>query len=109
MEDRMLYRLPSRETAPQKKGYPALPRETAIQRRARAAKPNRKPKVSLEQQISLFRRVEEVRDRIAGVMLRYPKLTAGIIPPPTEEVRLSLFEKTAQWAVSLEDLFLLSL
>ena len=84
----------------------AKPRETGPQRGAAAAKPKRTGKTALIDQVRLFQRVEEARFRIARVMVRYPGLTATVIPALTEKARLNLFAKTAEWALTVQDLLL---
>jgi RNA polymerase sigma factor (sigma-70 family) len=74
--------------------------------RSDAAKPELARRTTSEEQVRLFQRVEEARFRIARVMLRYPELTATLIPALTEKARLSLFAKTAEWALTVQDLVL---
>ena len=84
----------------------AKPRETGSQRGATAGKPKRTGKTALIDQVRIFQRVEEARFRIARVMVRYPGLTATVIPALTEKARLNLFAKTAEWALTVQDLLL---
>ena len=81
-------------------------RETGPQRGAAAAKPKRTGKTALIDQVRIFQRVEEARFMIARVMVRYPGLTATVIPALTEKARLNLFAKTAEWALTVQDLLL---
>jgi hypothetical protein len=74
--------------------------------RSDAAKPKPARRTTSEEQVRLFRRVEEARFRIARAMPRYPEVTATVIPALTEKARLSLFAKTAEWALTVQDLVL---
>ena len=120
MEDRMPYpfapqdieapkhRLPAKGEAP--RAGPGVRTSSAFHSaglrsvRPDAAKPKRIGKTSLEEQAKLFQKLEAERVRIARVMLRYPKLTAHLMPALTEKARLRLFTKTAEWELVLEDL-----
>jgi RNA polymerase sigma factor (sigma-70 family) len=95
MEDRMPYPFAPQAIEAPKKGP---------QRRADALEPRRSGKTTLEEQVKLFQKIEVERDRIARVMLRYPKLVDTIMPPLTERARRSLFTKTTEWALAVEDL-----
>jgi RNA polymerase sigma factor (sigma-70 family) len=106
MEDRMPYASALEYIEAPKLVPLAKPRETGPQRGAAAAKLKRTGKTALIDQVRLFQRVEEARFRIARVMVRYPGLTATLIPALTEKARLSLFARTAEWALTVQDLLL---
>jgi len=104
MENRMPYPFAPQDIEVRKRAPPAKTRETGTHRRPEAVKSKRTGKTTLEEQVKLFQNIEAERDRIARVMLRYPKLIDAIMPPLSEKTRRSLFTKTAEWALAVEDL-----
>ena len=78
-------------------------RERGLQRRPYSRNPKRRGKTGLAAQVKLFQRIDAERERIARVMVRYPKLTAAVLPALPEKARLSFFGKTAEWTLVLED------
>lgn len=103
MEDRTTYPFAPHDIEEPKPVRPAKTRETGARRRPAAEKAGRSGRTTLEEQGKLFQKIDAERERIARVMVRYPKLTATVLPALTEKARLSFFAKTAEWALVLED------
>ncbi len=103
MEDRMSYSTAAQDAEALKRAPPTRSFEKRLQRGAEAVKPGGTARITLTEQVKLFQGVETEREKIARVMLRYPKLTAGVMPALTEKARLNLFAKIAEWTLVLEN------
>jgi len=106
MEDRMSYAFARQDIEAPKRAPRAKDRDKGFQSRTDAAKRERTGMTTLGAQAELFRKIESERERIARVMLRYPKLTATVMPALTAKTRLNIFTKTTEWALAVEDLLL---
>jgi RNA polymerase sigma factor (sigma-70 family) len=106
MEDRTTYPFAPHHIEATRRAPSAEARETGLRGRQDPHNLKRPGKTTFEEQRKLFQRVEEARYRIARVMVRYPGLTATVIPALTEKARLNLFAKTAEWALTVQDLLL---
>lgn len=104
MENRTGHSFASHDTRAPRRKLAVRTREKAGERPTVEVPPKRTGRVSYEMQIQLFKKIEAERDRIAWVMLRYPKLTDVVMPALSEKERRTLFTKTAEWAMAVEDL-----
>ncbi|MGE5842490.1 MAG: hypothetical protein ACM335_09445, partial [Deltaproteobacteria bacterium] len=104
MEDRAVYPFVPRKIEGRKRAHQTKVGQEVPQLQERAARPNPTSSTTYEAQVRLFEKIEAERDTIARVMLRYPKLTDAIMPPLTDRERRTLFTKTAEWAMAVEDL-----
>ena len=103
MEDRMSYSTAAEDARALKRAPPTRSFQKRLQTRTEAVKPGGTARITPKDQVKLFQGVEMEREKIARVMLRYPKLTAAVMPTLTEKARLNLFAKIAEWTLVLED------